>query len=142
MVILHRFYPKKKLGQHFLKDIKINHNYRTILCFVIQRTDISSFQPSNIDIYYKKAVQEAVANGVELMTIVCKWNYNGDVNFITEDWTLGGGSNELESTSVIFLTSKNVWIKTDKIPLKDQSVDFVFLLSAAHEIRAFKEKLV
>ena len=68
-----------------LKDIKINHNYRTILCFVIQRTDISSFQPSNIDIYYKKAVQNAVANGVELMTIVCKWNYNGDVNFITED---------------------------------------------------------
>ena len=33
-------------------------------------------------------------------------------------------------------------IKTDKIPLKDQSVDFVFLLSAAHEIRAFKERVV
>tara|TARA_B110000305_G_C19465599_1_gene657670 strand:+ start:379 stop:1191 length:813 start_codon:yes stop_codon:yes gene_type:complete len=68
-----------------LKEIRMNDNYRTILCFVIQRTDISSFQPSIIDIHYRQAVQEAVANGVELLTVVCKWDYKGNVYFVKED---------------------------------------------------------
>ena len=29
------------------------------MCFVIQRDDVVSFQPSNIDPIYKKAVQDA-----------------------------------------------------------------------------------
>lgn len=32
-------------------------------------------------------------------------------------------------------------IKSNAIPLNDQSVDIVFLLSAAHEIRSYKEKV-
>ena len=68
-----------------LKDIHLEEGYRTILCFVIQRSDVSSFQPSNIDVFYKRAVQDAVANGVELMTIVCEWDYEGNIKFITED---------------------------------------------------------
>jgi ubiquinone/menaquinone biosynthesis C-methylase UbiE len=32
-------------------------------------------------------------------------------------------------------------IKSDEIPLEDQSVDIIFLLSAAHEIRTHKEKV-
>ena len=32
-------------------------------------------------------------------------------------------------------------IKTNTIPLKDNSVDIIFLLSAAHEIRSFEEKV-
>lgn len=68
-----------------LKDIHMEKKIRTILCFVIQRTDISSFQPSKIDPIYRSAVQSAVANGVELMTLVCNWDYNGSVYFVTED---------------------------------------------------------
>ena len=33
-------------------------------------------------------------------------------------------------------------IKADKIPLEDKSVDLVFLLSSAHEIRSHKEKVL
>ena len=71
-----------------LKTIHINDNIRTILCFVIQRTDISSFQPSYIDMHYRKAVQDAVKHGVEIKTIVCEWDYNGNIHFITDDLTI------------------------------------------------------
>lgn len=33
-------------------------------------------------------------------------------------------------------------IKTNRIPLKDKSVDIIFLLSAAHEIRSHEEKIL
>lgn len=36
---------------------------------------------------------------------------------------------------------KTQQIKSDTIPLKDKSVDVIFLLSAAHEIRDYKEKI-
>lgn len=68
-----------------LKEIKIENNYRTILCFVIQRDDVSSFQPSKIDLFYRKAVQEAVSYGVELMTVVCKWDINGNLYYVKQD---------------------------------------------------------
>lgn len=68
-----------------LKEIKIENNYRTILCFVIQRDDVSSFQPSKIDPFYRKAVQEAVSYGVELMTVVCKWDINGNLYYVKQD---------------------------------------------------------
>lgn len=43
----------------------------------------------------------------------------------------------------VSLTYPNtVEIKTSTIPLKDNSVDIIFLLSAAHEIRNYKEKVV
>ena len=68
-----------------LKEIHTTHGIRTILCFVIQRYDISSFQPSVIDPFYRSAVQDAVAHGVELRTLVCRWNTSGDVHLVTED---------------------------------------------------------
>jgi SAM-dependent methyltransferase len=43
----------------------------------------------------------------------------------------------------VSLTYPNtVEIKTSTIPLEDNSVDIIFLLSAAHEIRNYKEKVV
>jgi len=42
--------------------------------------------------------------------------------------------------SLIYPNTKQ--ISTDNIPLKDKSVDLVFLLSAAHEIRSHEEKVV
>ena len=68
-----------------LQEIKTNKNIRTIICYVIQRDDVSSFQPSNIDEIYKTAVIEAYNNGVEIHAIMAKWEMNGDVNLINDD---------------------------------------------------------
>lgn len=71
-----------------LKEIHVNQHIRTIICFVIQRSDISSFQPSYIDMHYRNAIQDAVNHGVEVKTIVCEWDYDGNINFITDDLTV------------------------------------------------------
>tara|TARA_Y100000389_G_scaffold103140_1_gene100045 strand:- start:12278 stop:13096 length:819 start_codon:yes stop_codon:yes gene_type:complete len=68
-----------------LTQIKKTTNKRTILCYVIQRTDVSSFQPSNIDPIYKKAIIEAHENGVEILPLVIKWEKNGDCYFISDN---------------------------------------------------------
>ena len=49
-------------------------NMRCILCFVIQRTDVKQFQPSLIDPIYRKAVQKAWINGVEIFTLQVSWS--------------------------------------------------------------------
>jgi DNA-binding sugar fermentation-stimulating protein len=60
-----------------LKQLKKeNPELRTILLFVVQRKDVSSFQPSNIDPIYRDAVKEAVIAGVEIKTIVVNWKSN------------------------------------------------------------------
>ena len=68
-----------------LSEIKKNSNKRTIICYVIQRTDVSSFQPSNIDPIYKTAVIEAVKNGVQVLPIVIKWTKEGECFFVKDD---------------------------------------------------------
>lgn len=65
-----------------LEEIAKTSRTRAILCFVVQREDASSFQPSNIDPIYKKAVQKAWLNGVEIKVIQVKWNINGICEFI------------------------------------------------------------
>jgi DNA-binding sugar fermentation-stimulating protein len=62
----------------FITNSKI---IRPIICFVIQRTDSSSFQASNLDPIYKKAFNEAVKKGVEVFTLVVRWDINGNANF-------------------------------------------------------------
>ena len=52
-------------------------NMRCILCFVIQRTDVKQFQPSLIDPIYRKAVQKAWINGVEIFTLQVSWTVDG-----------------------------------------------------------------
>lgn len=58
---------------------------RCILCFVIQRTDVDRFQPSVIDPEYRKAVKDAMDAGVEIITLVIKWNRNGEAYFVRDD---------------------------------------------------------
>lgn len=58
---------------------------RCIMCFVIQRTDADRFQPSIIDPEYRQAVKEAIEAGVEIFTLVIKWNRNGEAYFIRDD---------------------------------------------------------
>lgn len=49
---------------------------RTILLFVIQREDVSSFQPSRLDKIYLDAIRDAYENGVEIKTLQVVWREN------------------------------------------------------------------
>jgi len=60
-------------------------NTRCLMCYVIQRTDVASFQPSVIDPQYREAFYEARRNGVEIITLVVGWNRNGEAHFVRDD---------------------------------------------------------
>jgi DNA-binding sugar fermentation-stimulating protein len=65
--------------------IKRESKTRCIMCYVIQRNDVSSFQPSLIDPEYRQAVTEAVFYGVEIITMVIHWTKEGEAYFIRDD---------------------------------------------------------
>jgi DNA-binding sugar fermentation-stimulating protein len=56
-------------------------DYRAILCFIVQRPDVATFQPSNIDLTYKAAVQRAWKNGVEIYALQNVWNKEGKCTY-------------------------------------------------------------
>lgn len=62
--------------------IKRESKIRCIMCYVIQRTDVSSFQPSVIDPQYRTAFYEAMEAGVEIITMVVQWTREGRAYFI------------------------------------------------------------
>ena len=68
-----------------LRQIVQTTEYRAILCFVIQRTDVAHFQPSNIDLTYKRAVQEAARAGVEIRAVQVEWTSTGQCRFVRDD---------------------------------------------------------
>ena len=73
-----------------LQELVIHNKRRAIICYVIQRTDVASFQPSKIDPLYREAVIESHNNGVEIIALVCKWSYSeetckGICEFITDE---------------------------------------------------------
>ena len=68
-----------------LAEVTYSKIIRPIICFVIQRTDVSSFQASNLDPTYKKAFDDAIEKGVEVIVLVVSWNINGEAKFITCD---------------------------------------------------------
>ena len=68
-----------------LQEIAETTDTRCILCFMIQRSDASSFQPSNIDPLYKHAVKTAWKNGVEIKTVQVKWDETGKCVFVRND---------------------------------------------------------
>ena len=65
--------------------IKKESKTRCIMCYVIQRTDIDSFQPSIIDPQYRAAVKLAVDAGVEIITLVIQWSKQGEAYFVKDD---------------------------------------------------------
>ena len=67
-----------------LTTLKTTTNHRTILCFVVQRTDVMHFQPSNIDLTYKAAVQEAWQKGVEIYAVQYEWTEAGECRFVKD----------------------------------------------------------
>ena len=67
-----------------LTEIKQKSVTRCIMCYVIQRPDVSSFQPSNVDPIYRNAFKEATYNGVEIITLQVRWDENGNAHFMTD----------------------------------------------------------
>lgn len=63
----------------------VEKGYRAILCFVVQRTDVAHFQPSNIDLTYKRAVQEAYQKGVEIRAVQFAWDATGKCEFVRDN---------------------------------------------------------
>jgi len=65
--------------------IKKESKTRCIMCYVIQRTDINSFQPSVLDPQYREAVKLALEAGVEIITLVVQWTKQGEAYFVKDD---------------------------------------------------------
>lgn len=65
--------------------LKSMPNIRSIMCYVIQRDDVDSFKPSDVDVFYKDAFKRAVEAGVEIITLVVKWNSNGVATYVRDD---------------------------------------------------------
>jgi DNA-binding sugar fermentation-stimulating protein len=71
-----------------LNDLMMLSNegtYRTIMCYVIQREDVSSFQPSVIDEVYRNMFYKAQEAGVEMHAIQFVWNEDGSAKLINDD---------------------------------------------------------
>lgn len=68
-----------------LAEITQSQIIRPIICFVVQRTDVSSFQASLLDPIYKAAFNEAIKQGVEVIVLVVSWNAEGEASFVTCD---------------------------------------------------------
>jgi DNA-binding sugar fermentation-stimulating protein len=68
--------------------IKRESKTRCIMCYVIQRTDVSSFQPSIIDTEYRTAFYEAMNAGVEIITLVVQWTRAGEAYFVRDNLTI------------------------------------------------------
>lgn len=58
---------------------------RTIMCYVVQRRDVSSFQASNVDPIYKAAFQKAHDSGVEMIVLQIGWNEDGSAELISDN---------------------------------------------------------
>lgn len=68
-----------------LTYLKQTQDIRTIMCYVIQRNDVCSFQPSIIDPIYREAFFSAMNAGVEIITLVVSWNSSGEAYFVRDD---------------------------------------------------------
>jgi len=68
-----------------LSEITQSKITRPIICFVVQRTDVSSFQASVLDPIYKEAFNDAIKQGVEVIVLVVSWNAEGDATFVSCD---------------------------------------------------------
>ena len=65
--------------------IKRESKTRCIMCYVIQRTDVESFQPSIIDPEYRDAFYTAMNSGVEIITLVVGWTREGTAYFVKDN---------------------------------------------------------
>ena len=80
--------PRALKHMNELADLCETRQYRTIMCYVIQRDDVSSFQPSVIDPIYREAFYNARERGVEMRAIQFRWDKNGNSQLINDDLTI------------------------------------------------------
>ena len=82
-----RYNKNKPISPRALKHVqelqeikKQNPDYRCVLLFVIQRPDVSSFQPANADPIYQAAIKKAIIDGVEIIPISTPWEFEDKTN--------------------------------------------------------------
>jgi DNA-binding sugar fermentation-stimulating protein len=68
-----------------LHEIRKSSNTRCIMCYVIQRGDVFSFQTSYTDPEYRLAVSQAHRDGVEIITLCIDWSKSGTATFVACD---------------------------------------------------------
>ena len=71
--------------KHLYDLVSITKSYRTIMCYVIQREDVATFQPSVIDTTYRNAFYECQEKGVEMHAIQFRWDKLGCCQLICDD---------------------------------------------------------
>ena len=73
-----------------LTNIKLDKKdkIRCIMCYVIQRRDVESFQASNVDPIYKEAFSKSIVSGVEIIPLQIEWTEDGTAHFICDDLTI------------------------------------------------------
>jgi len=71
-----------------LSEITYSKIIRPIICYVIQRTDINTFQASLLDPTYRDAYLKAKKMGVEIFTLIVEWNENGEAYFVDKKITI------------------------------------------------------
>tara|TARA_B100001175_G_C19499472_1_gene637245 strand:- start:83 stop:916 length:834 start_codon:yes stop_codon:yes gene_type:complete len=71
--------------KHLYDLVSITKSYRTIMCYVIQREDVATFQPSVIDATYRNAFYECQEKGVEMHAIQFRWDKLGFCQLICDD---------------------------------------------------------
>jgi DNA-binding sugar fermentation-stimulating protein len=77
--------PRALKHMNELTLIKKETSVRCIMCYVIQRTDVNRFQPSVIDMDYRRAFKCAMDNGVEMIVLVVNWLPDGRCLFVRDD---------------------------------------------------------
>ncbi len=65
-----------------LMHIKQHTNARCIICYVIQRNDVTRFEISKSDPEYREAVFQAINAGVEALALVIEWTNEGQAKFV------------------------------------------------------------
>ena len=86
----------ERANKHILEltSIKQNSNKRSIMMYVVQRSDASSFVISDLDPIYKENVKHAQENGVEVYFIQLEWTFSSEHNSII--------GNIINENSVVF----------------------------------------
>lgn len=68
--------------------VKYKQKIRCIMCYVIQRPDVESFQASNVDPIYKNLFKKSMESGVEIIPLQIEWKEDGTAHFICDDLTI------------------------------------------------------
>ena len=68
--------------KHINTLAKLSSSMKTYMCYVVQRTDSCSFQPSVVDQHYRKAFYEARELGVQMIVLVVQWSKDGTYKLV------------------------------------------------------------